>query len=74
MNTRSSRSAPECLESGRCVSIATIDAALGELRAAFEDEAKVRARVQRERDIWPVTPVGDGVCSRSKILRAKTGG
>lgn len=40
------RSAPECLESGKCISVATIDTALGELRAAFEAEAQVDARRQ----------------------------
>ncbi|CBN79704.1 hypothetical protein Esi_0388_0014 [Ectocarpus siliculosus] len=39
-SSRSARSAPECLESGRCVTVATIDTALGELRAAFEEEAQ----------------------------------
>ncbi|CAM9762795.1 unnamed protein product [Ectocarpus fasciculatus] len=39
-SSRSARSAPECLESGRCVTVGTIDTALGELRAAFEEEAQ----------------------------------
>eukprot|EP00752_Nemacystus_decipiens_P014554 g12962.t2 len=39
-SSRSARSAPECLESGRSISVATIDTALGELRAAFEEEAQ----------------------------------
>lgn len=52
----STRSAPERLESVECLSIATIDSALGELRVAFEDEAQVsmfkkylRNEVTRER-------------------------
>lgn len=42
INTYADRSAPECLESGRCISVATIDTALGELRNAFEEEAQVQ--------------------------------
>ena len=41
------RSAPECLESGRLLSVASIDTALGELLAAFEDEAQVRTYLVR---------------------------
>ncbi|CAN0281664.1 unnamed protein product [Scytosiphon promiscuus] len=39
-SSRSARSAPECLESGRSLTVATIDTALGELRAAFDEEAE----------------------------------
>ncbi|CAN0335383.1 unnamed protein product [Ascophyllum nodosum] len=41
-STSRSRSAPECLEPNRCLSVSTADAscALGELRAAFEEEAQ----------------------------------